>query len=214
MEQETIIEMVDVQELQLSDFNPPSRSESKNIRDLVKSMNKSGFWKYSPILIANGIVADGHRRIAAAKICNITKIPAIKIEGDHQKVWVEMNSIKRAIYGKDWISAVSNGLSADIAMTTNKCRVGNIISVGGVDLLKYFNDNGLTSYTMELARHVAKYIGLETDNAVLIQIVHWMKETKSTNAVKMAMKEQIDPRILLEIILGNEPLRMTWSGRS
>ncbi len=64
-------------------FNPPWRTKGKGFDILRKSIDKFGILTPILVVVVDGayIVCDGHRRIAAALLLGITKIPARIIEG-------------------------------------------------------------------------------------------------------------------------------------
>lgn len=100
-----VIKYVSVKLLKVAFFNPPARSTPKAIAMLLAEISIHGI--LNPLhAIMNGMLADGHRRLACAVALGMETVPVIYHEGEEKdlpRLWAYLNKDTRKIDGSDWL---------------------------------------------------------------------------------------------------------------
>src|SRR5689334_13674675 len=99
-------------EIKVAHFNPAKRVERGRLTGLLLSIREHGI--LHPLVLAHdGVLADGHRRLACAKLL---KLPCVPVNIHHElpldapALWVVLNSDTQALTPAQWLAAVDAGL--------------------------------------------------------------------------------------------------------
>lgn len=207
METNVMIQLVNINTLKPSPFNPPTRIESKHIRDLVRSMENYGFWTFCPLLISSdGYIADGHRRYAAAKEIGIETIPVISTPFTADELWSAFNGTRLEISATDVLIAASMGLTT---LPRKQARTIELLkdTVGDAGL-KRLAEMRVSPSIRSRAKRIANLCG-KTDAAFLAQTIFWMVDNKMSLVAHYLNESNIDTKIVIQAIEKNRPIRLS-----
>lgn len=198
---------VSIDDLQLSGINPLSRSFIVG-SDLLKSFEKHGFLPYHPILLSSdGMVGDGHRRLACAKLLGIEKVPVIHT-GASVKELIGSNTGGRSFLTTDWDKVQYFGVEA--SPTASKYQA-ILRKYAGDDALDYVVGARKSSRISEYLRKLLIYIGKDGDVEYGFKTLRWMVENNMQRVVIDAIKDDTSPDIFIDAINNNRVLsRGKW----
>jgi hypothetical protein len=201
--------MVEISKLSGSLFNSPERIEPKNIKDLVESMKKDGFWNWMPIITGNdGRVADGHRRLAAAAVVGIEKVPVERVNIETAVLWANINLMHRRMKTREIASAYQSGARSAIdhlpnIETTKTLR--KIIAIGGEELLRKVVETKTSPNIIIRARWVANYCGEGTDEFV-VRAANWLMDNDMSATVNFYIRSKLSSAQLYKAIVDDKPI--------
>lgn len=216
MESNMKITYVSTDKIIVAKFNPAERSEDKNISDIVSTMRRDGFWPYFPLICASGYrLADGHRRLAAAKKVGIKYVPVVIVTGKTvDQIWLETSDTKRTLSGKEIMKATAEGLDYSTfrpvgTKSYTKYQRMDFLKMLGDDVFDYCGKNGMSPMIAVAIKKFSEYIGDESLD-FMRKVFFWMVETESQRAAIDSIKDQADVNILKRIVLSGEPLRRRY----
>jgi hypothetical protein len=191
-------------------WNPPARTDMRNIRGLVESMKADGFWPYCPVLIgADSVLIDGHRRLTAAGLAGVDDIPAIVVDAPAQEVWADINQNRASLTGAQFLQAVSLGLDY-IPPRMERLYTILIELIGEVGLRRLAEKNiGPAIYRN--VKRISVYCGQENDQGFMRDLLWWLVNYKGMQKiVEQAMKNDVRPEVILEAVTSNRPLAVLY----
>src|SRR3954468_18362983 len=104
--------IIPVEEVMVADFNPARRVNRTSLSGLMISIQQHGILE--PLALTwNKVLADGHRRLACAKLLSMQTVPvAVHTELilDAPALWVVLNAESMSLTPAQWMDAVSHGL--------------------------------------------------------------------------------------------------------
>jgi hypothetical protein len=189
-------------------FNPRSRTSERNLAALVQSMKKNGFFSYEPLKIAsNGMLADGHRRLAAAKIAGIDKVPVIETDF-HIGHMYKLNETHRKHTPREWLQVYVKGMEDAVPDRITR-KIMKLKEVVGNKGLIFLAEKDLSPNIYNLGVMVARYC--ET-NSLKFQkkIIYWLANNQQQFAVRSAMREQVAHRLIIDAINEDRKLERIW----
>lgn len=202
--------MVATDSLTPSPFNPQIRTQLAYLKDLRASMEKNGFWPWSPVIVdINGTIIDGHRRWTVANLCHISMVPVTIVDADPDVLWAEMNGTRMDLSGKQVTQALANGLKTVPAKYAT--MIERLEKVVGKDGIKELGDRGISPFIVNVAVRIARYCDLADDNMFIASTIWWianhrLMSTVATNAIKTL----VDPHVIESAIRGNRTLRADY----
>jgi hypothetical protein len=194
-------------------FQPVTRTLKRALRDLLDAIEKKGK-VLQPIVISadDGVIADGHRRLACALILKLAVVPVRVLEGKAQDLFVELNGPTRAVDKKTWHESVALGLSPDIVPDSEGKYIRRMIAVLGWEDYQVLALEGVTSFIYKTAERVGRYVGDTSDN-YLGEILRWLYNQNMQRPVHEAMRDNAPPEIIKSAIDNNKKLStsIVWS---
>ncbi len=199
-------------------FNPAIRTERERLYELRKSMEHNGFLEYKPIVIGkDGIVGDGHRRLACAIDLGLPLVPVVHDPTRNaEEIWAEECTTSRAATAKETVMAVAQGLRI---LPDNKYRssIKAIQRYAGQEGLVALADAKLSPSIHKRVKSVVGYVGRDVDEQgkpyedlyFMRKTLFWLIEHRAQMVVFYMMNSGIDPQILEAYIEENKP--PTWS---
>lgn len=186
-------------------FQPVSRTIKKNLKKLYTRIEEKGE-VLQPIVISldDGIIADGHRRLACALALKLPVIPVRVLKGKAHELFVELNDSARVIDRKTWNEAVALGLPPEIIPIEGR-YIQRMIEVLGWEDYQVLALAGVTSYIYKTAESVGRFIGDSSDE-MIGKIIRWMYNLKMQRPVIDAMKNNAHPAIIRKAIDTNRAL--------
>lgn len=176
---------IEIGKLKLSEFNPLTRIEPKNLEPMIESMKVEGFWYWNPITTdKNGVIGDGHRRYMASVAVGLSTVPVICVkELTAQEIWSKLNGLRRTIKGADVAEAVTLGLDIDVASRyINVSDTKAILKIGNKELLQEVVNARVSPRIVSIARGIAKICNDRSDEFIA-SAIRWMIKR---NAQKLA----------------------------
>lgn len=107
IDQLTEVEIVDADLLAIPEWNPKIRTS--DVKELADSISKVGLL-YPLLVSSDNIVADGSRRLTAARMMGLKKIKVIRKQISGPELWAIANSKTKPITTKSFGIAYSQGL--------------------------------------------------------------------------------------------------------
>jgi hypothetical protein len=199
-------EYIKISEIKFAPFNGATRTEAQAMTELIDSIRENGFFEWRPVIIGNdNTLGDGHRRVTAAKILGIEKVPFLRANVDSQVVYSTNASGSRPISGADLTGARAAGLS--ILPNSRRARQG-LARAERLGLLDYLAANRKSYALINYAVKAARLCGMdENDPETMRKITKWMVETESTRYANDAIQHHIKPEQLRKHIETGKPLR-------
>lgn len=208
----TRIEHRNVDDLKFAPFNPEHRISDKYIEDLVLSMKEEGFWPWNPIHITiDNVVADGNRRLAAARKAGIKSIPAIVVNNSigAEEIWGKINDRKN-IASKDVLEAYVKGLPLNY-IRPHRVSIEKIKELGGDELVHFIQENGVSPSIVTYASTVAYRVGRKDDKEFIVKLIRWMITWRSQYIVRFLISNGGDMISLCKHVEENLPIQIIVS---
>lgn len=201
-------------EVKVSHFNPDRRINRELLTGLLLSIQKHGILE--PLALSyDYVLADGHRRLACAKLLTLPIVP-VAIYGENKldaaTLWVVLNSETMNLSPAQWLAAVEAGLSLDTPGFPErlKKRVVQLIEIFGKEGLTGLVEKGRSPYIIDNAMRIVTYCNRRDDKDFFKLAVQWLASTGNSFAVRAAMSEEIPDDVLTEAIEEQSELRRVW----
>ena len=201
MEEKIVVKNID--ELKFAPFNPPNRTETKSLGELMGSLKRVG--QLYPILVTkNNDVIDGHRRIACMKSLGNKTIKCIIINGDRGELFTEVNQTSKKMTLSDDLFVY---LTSGTTTKRSKRYMEELSTMVGRDGLEYLADRNISPRGIYNAyREVNDY--LKEDYKISSkQIIYWLVDYHLTYTARTAMYNNISKQIMVDCIKSNQDLR-------
>jgi ParB-like chromosome segregation protein Spo0J len=202
------------QDIHVASFNPARRVERSGLGGLLISIQQHGILE--PLaLTKQRVLADGHRRLACAKIIKMPSVPVAihhELELDAQALWVTLNSESLNLTPSQWLDAVAHGLSLDTPGFPDslKRRILRLQELIGPDAIAELVDAGRSPNILDNAERIAKYCVRKGDDEFLKMTLLWLMSVGNPFASRAAMDEEIPDDLLIEAITSGHPLHRVW----
>lgn len=165
---------------------PEYRTDPKKIKGLKNSIQKQGL--LSPVLITpDGILIDGHRRVACLKELGLKTVPCVMLNGEMK----DNNSVSLFRYANEHTLRVTDVAYVEIFLSGGDVPNGvanKILFVTeklGRKWLKWLVKNNVGPHTIRRHYKIAKSIGL-SDPINYGKFIKWVVKHKCTSALTHA----------------------------
>lgn len=201
-------------QITVAHFNPARRVERTALSGLMISIQQHGILE--PLaLTRERVLADGHRRLAVAKILKLKSVPVAihhELDLDAAALWVTLNGESLNLTPSQWLDAVAHGLPLDTPgfPESLKRRILRLQELIGPDAVKEMVDKGRSPNIVDHAERLVRYCDRRNDETFLRATVLWMLSVGNVFSAKAAMGEEIPPDILVEAIESSHPLHRVW----
>lgn len=202
------------QEIKTSHFNPARRIDHTRLTGLLLSIRQLGILE-PPAPAHDLVLADGHRRLEAAKMPALPVVPVAiyhEVALDAPALWVTLNSDTMTLSPAQWLAAVEAGLPLDTPGFPNtlKQRIEAITRLLGKEGVTRLVEQNRSPMLIDAATRVALYCRRRSDEEFLRKTLQWMMSAGSSFGVRAAMLEEIPVDLLSEAIENDEPIRRVW----
>ena len=199
------IQQVTTSEVKAADFNPTNRTARSALRGLLESIEKSGI--INPLIVSanDGVLADGHRRLACAKILKVTTVPVRVLPGTVRELFELLNGYSKPMDNASWHQAFAMGLPPESVPIKEASYAIEMIRILGWEDYQVMALDKVTSFMYKVALSVGRYVG-RTDDNFIRGTLHWLYNQKMQRPVIEAMKNNADTEIILQAINENKPL--------
>ncbi len=199
------IEMMDITQIKLVEYNPESRITILNLLSLKDKIQKHGI--ISPLLVdKDNYLADGNRRYFCAKALGFNTVPVIKHNTLTKEEIYSMNADHKQHQGKEWYEAVVRGLDLFHVPLTQRRYIEKLR-----DVLRYrdwirLGFEGTAPSIYSQAVRLGKYTE-RTDKEYIGKHVLWIKDHRMSNDIRKAMEIiLVAPNIIRQHIDENKKL--------
>lgn len=200
------IKMIAIETIKEANFQPQNRTEERKLKELLQSMNKYGFALYRPLLISkDGILADGHRRLACARKLGIKEVPVIFTNDALTVVFGQNHSIEPYRAG-DWLQAYAQQLAIDDVPQPYRNKIAKLEAIVGQDGVLRLAMLGYSLGVLDWAKRIARYCDDDSDTFVN-KTLWWLVENNMQFDARKAMEIDVDPEIFLQAIEENRSFR-------
>ncbi len=192
----------------IASFQPVSRTLKKNLKRLYASIEEDNE-VLQPIVVSfeDGVIADGHRRLACAIMLKLQTVPVRVLKGHAKDLFVKLNGPMSPINNKTWGEAVALGLPPSVVPVEGRW-IQRMIDVLGWEDYQVLALAGVTSFICKTAESTSRYVGNTSDEYVG-KIIRWMYNLKMQRPVIDAMKANADPNVIKAAIDSNRKLTAT-----
>jgi len=214
MDETTITECVVVQmpvdAVNTAHFNPPHRTTDKEVRELAATIVTHGIIYPLTMSVDDNCLADGHRRLAAAKLVGLATVPVQWRRGSAAELWGLMNRTAKPINQRDWWIASAKELA--VATNANRRmsnRLGALLRILGPEDYEEMAQRRSPGIFTTAVR-VANYVGRGKDDDFLRACLLWLDKHDQQRPVIDALKKdaQAPPAAFLAAIHEDRPLRV------
>lgn len=206
--------MMPPDEIKIAHFNPVKRVERDRLTGLMLSIKDHGI--LTPLALAHDmILADGHRRRAAAIYLKLEVVPvAIHVESplDAASLWVTLNSETMSLTPTQWLAAIDSGLPLDTPGFPEvlRRRVEKLLTLVGREGISMLVENNRSPYLIDAADRVVKFVDMRGDEEFYKLTVDWLIYVGNSFNVRTAITEEVPPDVLIEAIREAKPLTRLW----
>lgn len=203
-----------VEEVIIANFNPARRVNRSSLTGLLVSIQHHGILE--PLALTwNKVLADGHRRLACAKLLDMKEVPVAihnELMLDAPALWVVLNAESMSLTPTQWLDAVSHGLplSTPGFPESLRKRIEKIKSLLGDDSIRDLVEAGRSPNIIDTAERVMRYCDRRDDNEFLRQTLLWLILVGNSFSVRAALAEEIPSDLLEEAITRGSPLHRIW----
>ena len=215
------IEYEDTNAISFAPWNPPGRTSDRNLRKLLESMRRDGFWAWEPIQLARleneegewksgkWVDADGNRRLRAAQILGIDRVPVVRVKTmSAQEYWAKKNGTIKPPTIRETGEAISRGLRH---IPPNHARhIEDLLEIYNNDwdkLKEMFEGGTVSPAIIACARRIANYTGFKGDSEFIVRAITWMIKHRMSLTVSRAISDGVDAEALYDKIAKDEPLK-------
>lgn len=197
------IRWVDPTTITTAAFNPKHRTDDRQLKDLIASMEKDGFHEFQPLLISTeGILGDGHRRLAASLKLGLKRVSIFETDMPLVELY-NLNVSHLSHKPRDWAEAYFRGLTS--VPPRIAVLIGRIEEIVGRDGVRLLVEYGMSPDVYSVARKVATYCG-NPSNEFVGKILYWIVEHHQVTVVKLAMRSKTNAAWIANHIVENVPL--------
>lgn len=200
-----VIFEIPIDEVKPAWFNPPIRESAKNLKPLLSMLK--GRNTIPPIWLSrDGVLGDGHRRLACAKQMGFKTILAIRFDLTVEEVWA-MNFGTRPITPREIMIAYDLGY---LNVPTKRLRpILNLQHVIGKDGIHELVVLGVSPGIYNEARRIVNYVQNDSSDFEKASI-WWLARSKQRFMVRKAIDGGIDPEILEKAVFENKRIVQNW----
>ena len=194
-----------VAEIRFAPFNPPTRTTSAKLEDLLQSVKEFGV--IEPVKLSrDGMLGDGHRRVSCARQAGVMQVPAIRYDKSIEDLFA-LNGYSMAVNPVGWIQAYVAG-NRNVPLTTKR-KIENLIEVVGWEGAVKLAAMNVSPHIYSMATMIANYC--ETDSLDFKRrAVWWMVDNRQQFVVRRAIGGGIDPEVLMVAIKKDRPIMQQW----
>ena len=203
-----------LEDVKIARFNPSKRSDRTRLTGLLLSIREHGILE-PLVLTQDRILADGHRRLACAKLLKMETVPvAIHSESglDAPTLWVILNADTMNLTPSQWLAAVDAGLALDTPGFPDSLRrrVERLIDLVGREGLRLLVEQGRSPYIIDAADRVVRYCDRRDDEIFYRQTLDWLIHVGNSFNVRSAIVEEVPSDLLSEAIVQGRELARVW----
>lgn len=204
-----VIEMVHPDTLKFAPFNPPARTESARVRKLKKEIEKAGEIIVPLVVTLDNYVADGHRRLTAARELNYEAVPVIRKELTLADLWSILNGANMPVGTKGWMQAVREGMPIECVPDKEQKPIADLLRVVGRKMFEKLTDEGSGPSVFIVSQYIARYCGRDNDKFIR-EVILWTRECKTMRDAKTAVSTGCPKDVLIAAIEERRGIRQFW----
>lgn len=196
-------------------YNPPTRSDERQIDSLVRYMRDRIESELPPLAPADrlvvgcdGLLGDGHRRLAALKRLGVG---AVEVEIDSSRtaaeIWRDRNSAM-PLNSRQVSQAANLGLDQQYWPRQARQTARQLTDIAGDEAVPFILASGVSLGVLRELRLALNFCG-NHDQPFAMAVLRWMIGNKAQRITRnMIEAGMITPEALISAINENRPLRM------
>ena len=188
-----------------SGINPKGRTIPAQLKDLIQSIPVEG--QLSPILVdQHGTVIDGHRRLAAMKLLDMSTVWVNIIPGDNGHLFKEVAETTKRIKARDWLEIYLNGGQP---RKTARQNIAALERIGGRKLLVLILAKDFSPSILHYVRLVCKHVGINIQMSpdAALRVTEWLIKHRQARLAYNAIEDGIPATMLYADIKNDKPIR-------
>jgi len=201
-----------IKDLDTASFNPPGRVTNAAIHSIVETFAITDGHITSPIQVGKGmIVADGHRRLAAAKLEGHTWIPAMIYHDVPSALLYSLNRATRPFDGRTWMETYVLGLEPEHIKPEQLNKIMHIQDWVGFDYMRDVMVNGpypVGTGVYNIARTVSIYCEVDKKLEWMTKITKYLVELRQQTACRNYTRDGGSAEGMLTLIDAMIPLKV------
>ncbi len=204
------IEMVKISDVKEAKFNPALRTSEKALKYLLEQIGESG--EMTPLEIGtDGILGDGHRRLACARILEWEKVPTLKSKTrtSYQMFLANDGRVTKSTKGAEWLQAVNQGYPLEHVPPSAKNYISYLYDILDQDDINAMATLGKSPSIVQVVRKVVAHIGA-SENAEKRRILLWIYRHGIQFATRKAIEDGCPPEVVIEAIEEDRPIQIIY----
>ena len=180
--------MIPVAKLRPNGFNPVMRvnKNTKKYKTLRESIRQYGI--IEPLIVSpDGLVINGHRRLACAVDLGIVEVLCVITNRNAQQSWTESIVNQQGINGRQIIQATAQGLDPVYLPKPIANTVIDLRELAGADLYNEMAEIGISTGVRNAVNAACRYTG-EDSQEWRARVLRWMVRHKMQLAVRKAIE--------------------------
>lgn len=180
--------MIPVAKLRPNGFNPVLRvnKNTKKYKTLRESIRQYGI--IEPLIISpDGLVINGHRRLACAIDLGLTEVLCVVTNRNAQQSWTESIVNQQGINGRQIIQATAQGLDPVYLPKPIADAVIDLQELAGPDLYGEMAMEGVSTYVRKTVNDACRYTG-DDSHEWRVRVLRWTVKHKMQLAVRKAIE--------------------------
>lgn len=161
------------------DFNPKSRTEYKNIKKLIESIDKYGQMNTCLVVPVKGsndaefIVAEGNRRRSSLQVLNIKYVFChIRRDVTLEEIYIETNGNIKQHTGNE--SAEAYRMNHDCVKPNTKAKLDIMFKYLGSDNFDWLLDHAGSQRTFQTIRKACSFAGWDDTQDNIGMVMRWL----------------------------------------
>jgi len=180
--------MIPIAKLRPNGFNPALRvnKNTKKYKTLRESIRQYGI--IEPLIVSpDGLVINGHRRLACAVDLGFTEALCVITNRNAQQSWTESIINQQGINGRQIIQATAQGLDPVYLPKSIADAVIDLQELAGPDLYSEMAMEGVSTYVRKAINDACRYTG-DDSHEWRARVLRWMVRHKMQLSVRKAIE--------------------------
>ena len=161
------------------------------------------------IISSDNVLADGHRRLAIAKMLGLETVPVIRDTLTTSALWSTLNAASRPVDAGTWMEAVHDGLPLENVPELQQRLISDLIRIVGKRTFETLSEKHRSPHILKQARWVGRHCG-DLSDKFLRTVILWFESCGMQLRARKAIDADCPPEVLLAAIKENRPIREYW----
>lgn len=191
-------EMRPVDDIAISGQNPAQRTRQSALRRLEESIAARGI--ITPLIVdQDGILVDGHRRLACAKRLGISHVPVVVVHDSDGSLYPEINDSLRRWQSVEWLYRHQLGGTVPERQRRN---IELIAELCGPELLALMADTRQSPHAiLTIAKFACRRMDIDPlDRAFFGKTISWLVRRRYSSRVYRSLGDGMPPDYLYRCI--------------
>lgn len=202
------VKMMSTSDITVAPFNPILRTGPERLTLLMDSIEENGI--EMPLHLGkDGILGDGHRRLACAQTLGIQEVPVIRSSTRTGAEIYGGNCTQKATRGAEWLQAVAQGFPISLVPQPYRGQIEHMQRIHSTDEFNAIANSGQSPYIVGFARFVGRHIG-DTSDDTIRKIVLWFIKHGIQYKTRKAIEGGCPPSVVQNAITQDRPVTVVY----